>query len=84
MYGRRIDMETLWVKWWTNNNTKLTIYYKCILTEFEDITRSRMFKVDKSGNILGTWYLRLVTSAFWYGRRPGYLFIPGFQLTRNV
>ena len=36
-------------------------------------TPARMFKVDKSANILGTGYLRLVPSAFWYTRRPGYL-----------
>ena len=43
-------------------------------------TRSRMNKVNESGNILGTWYIRLVPSAFWYNRRPGYHFMPGFQV----
>ena len=38
--------------------------------------RSAAYKVDKSANVLGTGYLRLVPSAFWYTRRPGYLFMP--------
>ena len=42
-------------------------------------TPARMYKVDKSANILGTGYLRLIPSAFWYTRRPGYLFMSGFQ-----
>ena len=46
--------------------------------EFRDWTR--MYKVDESGTIFGTWYLRLVPSAFWYNRRPGYHFMPGFQV----
>ena len=33
MANRRIHMEFLWVKGSTYINTKLTIYYKCILTE---------------------------------------------------
>ena len=42
-------------------------------------TPARMYKVDKSANLLGTGYLRLVPRAFWYTQRPGYLFTPGFQ-----
>ena len=42
-------------------------------------TPAGMYKVDKSANISGTGYLRLVPSAFWYTQRPGYLFMPGFQ-----
>ena len=53
-------------------------------TQISSATCSRMYEVDKSGNALGTWYLGFVPSAFWYSQRPGYLFIPGFQLTRNV
>ena len=41
-------------------------------------TPARMYKVYKSGNILGILYLSLVSSAPWYNRRPGYLFMPGF------
>ena len=40
MANRRIHMKILWVKGSTNINTKFTIYYKCILTEFGDICAS--------------------------------------------
>ena len=38
----RIHMEILWVKGSTYINIKLTIYYECTLTEFEDIGAFRM------------------------------------------
>ena len=41
MADRRIHMEIVGVKGSTDINTKLITYYKCILTEFEDICASR-------------------------------------------
>ena len=42
-------------------------------------TPARMYKVDKSANLLGTGYLKLIPRAFWYTQRPGYLFMQGLQ-----
>ena len=42
------------------------------------------YKVDKSRNVLETGYLRLVPSAFWYNRRPGYLFTSLCQASQLV
>ena len=48
--AERIHMEILRLKGSTNINTKLTIYYECILTEFEDTCasgcRSREFELN--------------------------------------
>ena len=56
MADRKINMEILWVKGSTNINTKLTIYYKCILIEFEDICasgcRSREFQLNEQENFM--------------------------------
>ena len=46
MAHRRIHMEILGVKGSTDINTKLITYYKCILTEFEDICTSREFQLN--------------------------------------
>ena len=48
--AERIHMEILWVKGSANINTKLTIYYECILTKVEDTyasgCRSREFELN--------------------------------------
>ena len=49
-------------------------------------TSSRMYKADKSGKILETWYLRLVPSAFWYNPKPDYLYVrlPSLYVVRGI
>ena len=52
MGDRRIRMEILCLKGSTNINTKLPIYYKCILTEFEDISASGCSSREFQLNVL--------------------------------
>ena len=46
MADRRIHMEILGAKGSTDINTKLITYFKCILTEFEEICASREFQLN--------------------------------------
>ena len=70
MYGRQINSHGSLVS--GRVNTKLTIYYKCILTEFEDICTSGFRSREFQLNMLSKWRTskRQIERSAWERQAP--------------